>query len=32
MATTGKNQPVTMQELFVSSLAQSHGLAKLLAP
>ena len=30
MATTGENQPVTMQELLVSSLAHSYGLAKLL--
>jgi hypothetical protein len=30
MATAGKNQPVTMQELLVSSLAQSDALAKLL--
>jgi hypothetical protein len=30
MATADKNQPVTIQELLVSSLAQSDALAKLL--
>jgi hypothetical protein len=30
MATAVKNQPVTIQELLVSSLAQSDALAKLL--
>jgi hypothetical protein len=30
MATVDKNQPVTIQELLVSSLAQSDALAKLL--
>jgi hypothetical protein len=30
MGNTDKNQPVTIQELLVSSLAQSDALAKLL--
>jgi hypothetical protein len=30
MGNTDKNQPVTIQELMVSSLAQSDALAKLL--